>query len=81
MTLTIPSVHFPAFEASLPSMEGKTVAITGTTSGTGRVAASTVAKLGGKVLVLNRRSARATESTARSARRSRRPRSTRSSAT
>lgn len=64
MTLTIPSVHFPAFEASLPSMEGKTVAITGTTSGTGRVAASTVAKLGGKVLVLNRRSARATESTA-----------------
>lgn len=45
-------------------MEGKTVVITGTTSGTGQVAARTVASLGAKVLVLNRASARSTASLA-----------------
>lgn len=50
--------HFPEFKASLPSMEGKTVVLTGTTSGTGKVAARTVAELGAKVLVLNRPSKR-----------------------
>ncbi len=54
------SVHFPAFRAGLPSMAGKTVVITGTTSGTGKVAATTVADLGAKVLVLNRPSRRST---------------------
>jgi NAD(P)-dependent dehydrogenase (short-subunit alcohol dehydrogenase family) len=54
------SVHFPAFRAGLPSMAGKTVVITGTTSGTGKVAAATVAELGAKVLVLNRASERST---------------------
>lgn len=54
------SVHFPAFRAGLPSMVGKTVVITGTTSGTGKVAATTVAELGAKVLVLNRSSERST---------------------
>lgn len=52
------SVHFPTFKASLPSMEGKTVAITGTTSGTGQAAAHTVAELGATVLLLNRASGR-----------------------
>jgi len=56
--MAVRSVHFPSFEASLPSMAGKTVVITGTTSGTGRVAARTVAKLGAKVVMLNRPSPR-----------------------
>ncbi len=55
----IPAVHFPAFRRSLPSMAGKTVAITGTTSGTGQVAAHTLAGLGATVLLLNRPSPRA----------------------
>lgn len=54
------STHFPSFRTGLPSMEGKTVVITGTTSGTGKVAADTVAGLGAKVLVLNRASERST---------------------
>ncbi len=41
-------------------MADKTVAITGTTSGTGKVAAATMAGLGAKVLVLNRTSSRST---------------------
>jgi len=53
-----PTKHLPEFKASLPSMADKTVVITGTTSGTGRVAARTVAELGAKVLLLNRPSAR-----------------------
>ncbi len=56
------SKHFPAFRDRLPSMEGKTVVITGTTSGTGNVAADTVAGLGAKVLVLNRESGRSASS-------------------
>ena len=58
MSDTIQSVHFPSFKASLPSQEGKTVVITGTTSGTGKIAARTSLELGAKVLVLNRKSAR-----------------------
>jgi len=54
------SKHFPAFKAALPAMGAKTVAITGTTSGTGKVAAHTMAELGAKVLVLNRSSDRST---------------------
>lgn len=50
---------YPAFKSSLPSMRGKTVAITGTTSGTGKVAARTVAELGAKLVLLNRPSGRA----------------------
>ena len=53
-----PAVHFPAFRRSLPTMAGKTVAITGTTSGTGKVAAHTMAALGATVLLLNRPSPR-----------------------
>ena len=50
---------FPDFASSLSSMTGKTVAITGTTSGTGFVCAATVLRKGGKVIVLNRPSERA----------------------
>ncbi len=54
------SKYFPTFLAGLPSMTDKTVVITGTTSGTGKIAAATVAGLGAKVLVLNRASERST---------------------
>ena len=51
---------FPDFEASLPSLEGKTVAITGTTSGTGYIVARTaIRKNADNVLLLNRPSERA----------------------
>ncbi len=43
-------------------MADKTVVITGTTSGTGQIAARTVTELGAKVLVLNRTSERSTRS-------------------
>jgi len=46
-------------------MSDKVVAITGTTSGTGYVCAREMAKLGAKVLLLNRPSARATDSLTR----------------
>mmetsp|Transcript_102220 Transcript_102220/g.187305 ORF Transcript_102220/g.187305 Transcript_102220/m.187305 type:complete len:353 (+) Transcript_102220:35-1093(+) len=45
-----------------PMMTDKVVAITGTTSGTGFVLAQAVAKKGGKVICLNRKSERADES-------------------
>lgn len=58
----IASVHFSDLRDQLPSMTGKTVAVTGTTSGTGRVAAGVVADLGAKVVLLNRPSPRSTSS-------------------
>lgn len=58
----VSSKHFPQFRLGLPSLAGKTVVITGTTSGTGQVAARTVADLGAKVLVLNRASTRSENS-------------------
>ncbi len=60
----IKSVHFPAFRESLPSLAGKTVVITGTTSGTGNIAARTSLELGAKVLLLNRASSRSQASLA-----------------
>ena len=53
------SKHFDDLFNSLPSLEGKTILITGTTSGTGFVAANACGKLGAKLLLLNRPSARA----------------------
>ena len=50
--------YFDDLFNSLPSMESKTVAITGTTSGLGFYAAESVAKLGARVLLLNRPSER-----------------------
>lgn len=52
------SSKFPAFRAQLPSMAGKVVVITGTTSGTGYVAAQTLAQQGARVIMLNRTSKR-----------------------
>jgi NAD(P)-dependent dehydrogenase (short-subunit alcohol dehydrogenase family) len=58
----IESKWFPEFEEKLPSLEGKTVAITGCTSGTGLVVAKTCVKKQAKnVLMLNRSSDRATK--------------------
>ena len=50
---------YPAFVKTLPSMSGKTVAITGCTSGTGLVLARTCGELGARVIMLNRPSERA----------------------
>ena len=55
----LPSFYFPAFKAALGSLEGKVFVITGTTSGTGQVAAETIAEKGGRVYMLNRPSPRA----------------------
>ena len=52
------------FVEGLPDVSGKVFCITGTTSGTGLVAAKTVAKLGGEVVLLNRKSERSTKSLA-----------------
>ncbi|MFT5585510.1 MAG: NAD(P)-dependent dehydrogenase (short-subunit alcohol dehydrogenase family) [Cognaticolwellia sp.] len=60
----ITSVHFPEFRKALPSMAGKTVVITGTTSGTGKAAATVVGELGARVLLLNRASSRSQASLA-----------------
>jgi len=49
---------------TLPSMEGKVVAITGCTTGTGFTLAKTCALKGAYVLMLNRKSDRATEAVA-----------------
>jgi NAD(P)-dependent dehydrogenase (short-subunit alcohol dehydrogenase family) len=58
----VESKWFPDFETKLPSLEGKTVVITGTTTGTGFVVARTCVKKGAKnVLLLNRPSERATK--------------------
>jgi NAD(P)-dependent dehydrogenase (short-subunit alcohol dehydrogenase family) len=50
---------FPTFVKTLPKMTGKTVAITGCTSGTGFVLAQTCGELGARVIMLNRPSTRA----------------------
>jgi NAD(P)-dependent dehydrogenase (short-subunit alcohol dehydrogenase family) len=56
---------FPEFKKNLPSLENKTIAITGTTSGTGQVIAQTsVDKGAATVLLLNRPSDRATKAEA-----------------
>ena len=53
----VPKVQwFP--ELKIPSLEGKTIAITGCTSGTGEVAARTACEKGAKVVLLNRPSDR-----------------------
>uniref|UniRef100_A0A0G4HVU5 Uncharacterized protein n=1 Tax=Chromera velia CCMP2878 TaxID=1169474 RepID=A0A0G4HVU5_9ALVE len=58
------SCWFENFKKELPRVDGKVFAITGTTSGTGFVAARTVAEQGGTVLLLNRPSERAEKSLA-----------------
>lgn len=51
--------HYPSYVSGLPRQEGKTIAITGCTSGTGRVLAQTCGELGAQVMMLNRPSERA----------------------
>jgi NAD(P)-dependent dehydrogenase (short-subunit alcohol dehydrogenase family) len=51
-------VHFPSFKSKLPNLSGRTFVLTGTTSGTGRVAARVLAEKGGRVVMLNRQSPR-----------------------
>ena len=58
------SKHFEKFVETLPSLTGKVVVITGTTTGTGYVTALTCAKRGASVVLLNRPSERATSSEA-----------------
>ena len=50
---------FDELVASMPSMAGKTIAVTGSTSGTGYVLAREAANKGARVLLLNRPSPRA----------------------
>ena len=55
----IPSAYFDAQVKDLPTMEGKVVAITGCTTGTGYALAKYVVEKGGTVVLLNRPSPRA----------------------
>jgi len=57
-----PSRYYPKFFDNLPSLEGKTIVITGCSQGLGYVTASTVVKKGGFVILLNRKSERSNES-------------------
>jgi NAD(P)-dependent dehydrogenase (short-subunit alcohol dehydrogenase family) len=54
----IASVHFPDFVEAMPDLTGKSFVVSGTTSGTGRVAVKTLAQKGGRVIMLNRASSR-----------------------
>mmetsp|Transcript_6667 Transcript_6667/g.13879 ORF Transcript_6667/g.13879 Transcript_6667/m.13879 type:complete len:348 (+) Transcript_6667:37-1080(+) len=49
-----PSVHYPSYLSELPSMAGKTVAVTGASRGLGYVTAISLAKKGARVILLNR---------------------------
>ncbi|NVB39555.1 SDR family NAD(P)-dependent oxidoreductase [Pseudenhygromyxa sp. WMMC2535] len=51
--------HYAAFVESMPSLEGRTIAITGCTSGTGLVMARTCGREGARIVMLNRPSQRA----------------------
>ena len=53
------SKYYDAFVDDLADQQGKTFVITGTTSGTGLVAARVLASKGGRIVMLNRPSERA----------------------
>lgn len=57
--VAVETKYLPDLVKLLPSQKGKVVVITGTTSGTGSVAASVAADLGAHVVLLNRSSKRA----------------------
>ena len=60
-----PTLYYDAFVEEMPSLEGKCVAITGTTSGTGFWTAMAAVKKGASALILmNRTSKRAAEADA-----------------
>lgn len=54
----ISNVQYDKIVDQLPDLQGKTMAITGTTSGTGYSAARTMAQKGARILLLNRPSSR-----------------------
>ena len=54
----LPSKIFPSFVVTLPDQNNKVIVITGTTSGTGYVAAQVCAQKGATVCLLNRKSER-----------------------
>eukprot|EP00933_Yihiella_yeosuensis_P053649 TRINITY_DN51914_c0_g1_i1.p1 TRINITY_DN51914_c0_g1~~TRINITY_DN51914_c0_g1_i1.p1 ORF type:complete len:348 (+),score=99.99 TRINITY_DN51914_c0_g1_i1:105-1148(+) len=56
----IKSQLFEQYEPRFPDQKGRVIAITGTTSGTGFIAARTALKKGAHVILLNRASSRAT---------------------
>ena len=56
------SLYFNQEVDRIPSLKGKTIAITGTTSGTGFIAAKTVAGKGARTLLLNRKTDRSKKS-------------------
>ena len=56
------SLYYDNEMEAIPSLNGKTIAITGTTSGTGFIAAKTVAKKGARTLLLHRKSDRSESS-------------------
>ena len=58
----VPSIHYPNFQNLIPNLSGKVFAITGTTSGTGKVASQALASKGARLILLNRPSPRATKS-------------------
>jgi len=55
----MPGRWLPELIKSIPSQKGKTVAITGTTSGVGKILAAEAARKGATVLLINRESPRA----------------------
>ena len=55
------TVYTDAYLSTLPSLKGKVVCITGCTTGLGYVCAKTMAEKGAKVVMLNRKSERATK--------------------
>ena len=55
------TVYTNEYLSTLPSMKGKVVCITGCTTGLGYVCAKTMAEKGAKVVMLNRKSERATK--------------------
>ena len=57
----VPSKYYPNFKESLPKLTGKTIVITGTTSGTGKIAAHALAEKGARIIMLNRPSSRSTD--------------------
>lgn len=63
--LKVETIWYNDFKKELPNVEGKVFVVTGTTSGTGFIAARTAAELGGEVLLLNRKSGRATKALAK----------------
>jgi NAD(P)-dependent dehydrogenase (short-subunit alcohol dehydrogenase family) len=56
------SVHYDKYVSQMPELDGKIIAVTGTSTGTGRAVAKAIALKGGRVLALNRPSERASAS-------------------